>query len=191
MPAEVFKDKRMRNQKVYLSLVIAFATAACGGAETQYGAAGDANSNAARPAVSPAGAAANSAAPAGGAPPIASAHGARGGGDTPPGTAPGATPERPDLDTSELDARIEKAEARARAKGATDAQRRAAAEAYLARGNVFYGAQQPRLYKFALGDFRRALRYDPKSEEAAFKIAQIEDIYRSLNKPVPTNGLEQ
>ena len=52
-------------------------------------------------------------------------------------------------------------------------------------------AQQPMLYKFALGDFRRALRYDPGNADARAKLDQIVSIYQSMGKPVPTNGQEQ
>ena len=60
----------------------------------------------------------------------------------------------------------------------------------MARGNFYYNAQDTRLYRYALGDFRRALRYEPDNAEAKEKIEMIESIYRSLGRPVPNNGLE-
>jgi hypothetical protein len=122
-------------------------------------------------------------------PPIASAHGDNASAPTAP-AAP-ASADKPSLATPELDAKIEKAEAKAKAAGASDADKKAAAAAYVERANVYYTAQQPSLYKFALGDFRRALRYDPANEDARAKMDQIVSIYNSLGRPVPTNGLDQ
>lgn len=118
------------------------------------------------------------------APPFASAHGR---------TAPtsNAGPSGPtDLDTSALDARIARAEAKAKIKGATAADKQAAAAAYLERANMYYSAGQPRLYKFALGDFRRVLRYEPDNAEAREKLEMIVSIYQSMGRPVPDNGRE-
>ena len=123
-------------------------------------------------------------------PPVSSAHGS-----TAPATnaqAAGATSaEKPSLATPELDAKIAKAEAKAKAPNASDADKKAAAAAYLERANVYYSSQTPSLYKFALGDFRRALRYDPDNAEARAKMDQIISIYQGMGKPVPTNGLDQ
>jgi hypothetical protein len=125
-------------------------------------------------------------------PPVASAHG--GAANSPAGaplSAP-ASADKPSLPTPELDAKIAKAESKAKASGASDADKKAAASAYVERANVYYSAGQPTLYKFALGDFRRALRYDPNNSEAKEKMDQIVDIYvNSLHRPVPNNGLDQ
>jgi predicted lipid-binding transport protein (Tim44 family) len=135
-------------------------------------------------------------APASDAPPVASAHGSVGqtNAAAPPPPAANAnannSADKPEIDTPKLDAKIAKAEAKAKAMGASDAERRAAAEAYFERGYVYYSAQNPRLYKFALGDFRRVVQYQPAHKEARDIIAQIEGIYRSMGRPVPTNGLE-
>lgn len=99
--------------------------------------------------------------------------------------------DKPDIETAELDAEIAKAEQKASASGATDADKRAAATAYVKRANVYYAAGQPRLYKFALGDFRRALRYQPDNAEAREKMDTIVSIYEGMGRPVPTNGAEQ
>ena len=98
--------------------------------------------------------------------------------------------EKPDVDTSELDAQIVKAEAKAKAKGATEADKRAAAAAYVERANVYYNAGRPNLYKFALGDFRRALRYEPDNAEAREKLDMLVSIYQSMGRPIPNNGNE-
>jgi hypothetical protein len=99
-------------------------------------------------------------------------------------------PPIPGVDTTALNARIEKAEASARAAGATTNDRRAAARAYLERANLYRNAAVPTLYKFALGDYRRVLRYEPSNAEAREKMDEIVSIYQSMRRPVPTNGLE-
>ncbi|MDQ3819671.1 MAG: hypothetical protein M3362_18620 [Acidobacteriota bacterium] len=93
-------------------------------------------------------------------------------------------------DTSALDKKIEQAEAKAKGANASEADKRAAAAAYLERANVFYSAGQPMLYKFALRDFRRALRYDPANAEARGKQDQIVAIYQQMGRPVPDLGNE-
>jgi hypothetical protein len=118
-------------------------------------------------------------------PPISVAHGA----PSPASGAP-ASGTQPGMDTAALDKKVEQAEAKLKAAGATQADKQAAAAAYLERGNLFYAAGNPSLYKFALRDFRRTLRYDPTNEEASAKQKQIVDIYRSMNRPVPELGNE-
>ncbi len=121
-----------------------------------------------------------------------------GGGATPTTTNGNAAQQAPaggDADralanTAEYDARIEKVSAKADAPAASAADKKAAAEAYLARGNVYRDAGNPRLYKYALGDYRRVLRYDPSNAEAKEKMDEIVSIYQSMGRPVPTNGLE-
>ena len=121
------------------------------------------------------------------APPVAIGHG--GPQQQPAGGAPqpGAQPA---ADTAALDKKVEQAEAKAKASGAAQGDKQAAAAAYLERGNVFYNAGNPSLYKFALRDFRRTLRYDPANEEARAKQQQIEEIYKSMGRPVPELGNE-
>lgn len=124
-------------------------------------------------------------------PPVSSAHG----GDATPTSpvAPSATTgssAKPGMDTAALDAKIEKADAKAKAAGATQADKNAAAAALLERGNVYRDAGQPALYKFALGDYRRALRYQPGNTEAREKMNEIVGIYQSMGRPVPENGNE-
>ncbi|HJR07338.1 MAG TPA: hypothetical protein VJ842_08780 [Pyrinomonadaceae bacterium] len=124
-------------------------------------------------------------------PPVSSAHGG-----TTTATSPAAAPasttsggaSKPSIDTAALDAKIEKAEAKAKAGGATQADKLAAAAALLERANVYRDAGQPALYKFALGDYRRALRYQPDNAEAREKMNEIVSIYQSMGRPVPTNG---
>jgi hypothetical protein len=121
---------------------------------------------------------------------VASSHG--GGAAAPASGAPGSAPVKAPVETPELDAKIEKATAKAKAAGASPAEKKAAAAAYLERGNFYYSAGNPMLYRYALGDFRRALRYDPDNTEAKEKVKQIEDIYTySVRKPIPDNGLNE
>jgi hypothetical protein len=124
-----------------------------------------------------------------GLPPVSSAHGDSSS-VTPPATAPAAnsSAQKPGIDTAVLDAKIEKAEAKA--KTGTPADKLAAAAALVERGNVYRDAGQPSLYKFALGDYRRALRYQPDNTEAREKMNEIVSIYQSMGRPVPENGIE-
>ena len=80
--------------------------------------------------------------------------------------------------------------ATAEASNASAADKVAAAKAFIERGNVFYNSGQPRLYKYALRDFRIAARLDPTNAEATGKRDQIIQIYQSINRPVPTLGEE-
>ena len=114
---------------------------------------------------------------------VVSSHGGGTGGGTAP--AAGGASERSLVDTSELDARIKKTAEKAKASGASAADKKAAAEAYLARGNEYYSAGQPRLYKYALADFREVLKYDPDNSEAKEKVDTIVSIYQSMGRPVP------
>lgn len=41
-------------------------------------------------------------------------------------------------------------------------------------------------YRRALMEYRHALKLDPKHAKAMKEIQQIEDIYRSMNRPIPT-----
>jgi hypothetical protein len=98
-------------------------------------------------------------------------------------TAPVATPE--------LDANIEKAEAKAKAAGAGESDKQAAAAAYFERANFFRDQGDPRLYRFALRDYRIGLRYDPTAKEPRARMDEIVRIYESMGRPVPDLGNEQ
>ena len=115
----------------------------------------------------------------------ASSHG--GGAAAAPGapssnTAPVATPE--------LDAKVEKAEAKAKAAGAGEADKKAAASAYFERADFFRDQGDPRLYRYALRDYRVGLRYDPSAKEPRSKMEEIVKIYESMGRPVPDLGNE-
>ena len=121
-------------------------------------------------------------------PPVSSAHGDNAI-PAPSAAAPASgSAQKPSIDTAALDAKIEKAEAKA--KGGAQADKLAAAAALVERANAYRDAGQPSLYKFALGDYRRALRYQPDNTEAREKMNEIVSIYQSLGRPVPDNGKE-
>jgi hypothetical protein len=104
------------------------------------------------------------------------------GGAAPSDKAPVATPE--------LDSKIEKAIAKAKASGATAADKKAAAAAYMERADFYWSSENVQLYRYALGDYRRVLRYDPENGQAKERIDYLISIYQSLNRPVPDNGME-
>jgi hypothetical protein len=116
--------------------------------------------------------------------PVSVAHGAPQAGNASTGAPTGGP------DTATLDKKIEQAEAKAKAPNAKPADKQAAAAAYVERANVFYNAGQPMLYKFALRDFRLALRYDENNAEAREKRDQIVAIYQQMGRPVPELGNE-
>jgi len=124
----------------------------------------------------------------GGLPPVSTAHGGNSATAAAPPAASTGSAAKPGIDTAILDAKIEKADAKANAAGATQADKPAAAAALVERGNVYRDAGQPVLYKFALGDYRRALRYQPDNAEAREKMTEIVSIYQSMGRPVPENG---
>jgi hypothetical protein len=105
--------------------------------------------------------------------------------------AAGAAATKPPVETPAMDAKIEKAEAKAKAAGASEADKKAAAKAYFERADFFRGEGSPVLYKFALRDYRIGLRYDPTDSDARGKMVEIITIYKQMNRPVPDLGNEQ
>ncbi|HEX8650528.1 MAG TPA: hypothetical protein VF708_06785 [Pyrinomonadaceae bacterium] len=91
------------------------------------------------------------------------------------------------IDTAKYDAEIKRLEKQAGMRPGDDASRLALAKAYLARGNALTQAKQ---YRAALGDYRRALRYDPDNEEARQWAAMITGIIQQMGREVPTEGNE-
>ena len=122
---------------------------------------------------------------------VVSSHGGGGAGANAPPAGNASSSDRGLVDTKQLDARIREAAAKAKRSGASEADKRAAAGAYLERGNVYYSAGRPQLYKYALADFREVLRYDPSNDEAREKIGEIEGIYRSMGRPIPNVSADQ
>ena len=157
-----------------------FVCGACGSSEQQKSSAGGAEAMPTATVKTPAQSAQTTNAPS-----TSIAHGA-----PPPASSAPQLGGQSGTDTAALDKKVEQAENKARASSATQADKQAAAAAYLERGNVFYNAGNPSLYKFALRDFRRTLRFDPNNEEARAKQQQIVEIYQSMNRPVPDLGNE-
>jgi len=91
------------------------------------------------------------------------------------------------IDTSKFDTAIASAEKELKGKPADDAAKKALAEAFFARGFALTEARQ---YASALGDYRRALKYDRDHEESKKWIDQIVSIYRMLKKDAPKEGEE-
>jgi hypothetical protein len=171
----------MRNFLLSFVLVGAmFACGACGSSEQQKSSAGGAEALPTATVRTPAQSAQTTASPS-----TSIAHGA-----PPPASSAPQLGGQSGADTTALDKKVEQAENKAKAQNATQADKQAAAAAYLERGNVFYNAGNPSLYKFALRDFRRTLRYDPDNEEARAKQQEIVRIYNSMGRPVPELGNE-
>lgn len=91
------------------------------------------------------------------------------------------------IDTARFDGVIAEAEKAVKAKPNDDAAKKTLAQAYFDRGTALTQARQ---YASALGDYRRALKYDPNHEEAKTWIDQIINIYAMLNKDYPKEGEE-
>lgn len=89
--------------------------------------------------------------------------------------------EKPSVATPELDAKIEKAAAKAKAPGASESDKKAAAKAYFDRADYYREQGLPVLYKFALADYRRGLRLDSSNEDARAKMDEIVSIYQSMD----------
>jgi hypothetical protein len=121
--------------------------------------------------------------------PIAPAHRSGGSAGPPAASNPSAN-EETGMDTSAEDAKIAQAEAKAKAQNATQADKLAAAAAYMERADIFMQAGRPTLYKYALRDYRRTLRYQPDNRHAQDSINTIVGIYKQLGRPVPELGNE-
>lgn len=91
------------------------------------------------------------------------------------------------IDVSALDAEIARAEKNLKAKPENASAKKTLAEAFLKRGVALTDARQ---YASALGDYRRALKYDAENEEAKTWIKQIIGIYESINRESPNEGEE-
>ena len=91
------------------------------------------------------------------------------------------------IDTTKFDAAIADAEKNVRAKPSDEAVKKAAAQAYFERGFALTEARQ---YASAIGDYRRALKYDPADEDSKKWIGQITGIYAMLKKEAPKEGEE-
>lgn len=112
--------------------------------------------------------------------------------EAPTNSANSAMPVRPSsggdpIDTTKFDAEIAKAEKELKGKSSDQSAKKAAAEAYFNRAVALTDARQ---YASALGDYRKAVKYDPDFGEAKNWITQITTIYKSLKKDPPEEGKE-
>lgn len=91
------------------------------------------------------------------------------------------------IETAQFDEEIAKAEKNLKAKPNDEAAKKLLAESYFKRGFALTEARQ---YASALGDYRKALKLDPTSEDAKTWIKRIVEIYDGLNKEYPKEGEE-
>ncbi len=91
------------------------------------------------------------------------------------------------VDTAKFDKAVADAEKASKAKSSDEAAKKTLAQAYFERGFALTEARQ---YASALGDYRRALKYDPEHAESKEWIDQIVNIYTMLKKPPPKEGEE-
>lgn len=91
------------------------------------------------------------------------------------------------IETAAFDVDINQAEAKLKANPKDEKLKKALAEAFNKRGVALTEARQ---YASALGDYRKALKFDPNNEESKKWIEQIIGIYAMLNKDYPKEGEE-
>lgn len=91
------------------------------------------------------------------------------------------------IDVSSFNAEIEKAEKAFKAKSNDETLKKNLSEAYTRRGVALTEARQ---YASAIGDYRKALKYNAGNDEAKKWIATITNIYKSINRDVPAEGEE-
>ncbi len=91
------------------------------------------------------------------------------------------------IDVKEYDAKVEKAEKDFKSKPKDEAAKKNLSEAYTARAVALTEARQ---YASALGDYRRALKYDDSNGEAKSGRDVILSIYKSMNREFPPEGEE-
>ena len=91
------------------------------------------------------------------------------------------------IDTSKFDENIATAEKLVKAQPDDQTAKQALAQAYFERGSALTQARQ---YASAIGDYRRALKYDPDHADSKKWIEQIVGIYQMLKKEAPAEGEE-
>lgn len=91
------------------------------------------------------------------------------------------------IDTAKFDGTITAADSVLKKKPSDETAKKNLAEAYFDRGFALTNARQ---YASALGDYRKALKYDPAHEESKKWIDQIVSIYKMLKKDPPKEGEE-
>lgn len=114
---------------------------------------------------------------------------------TPPGisnvTNPGVktkwTQSGDPIDTKEFDSAIATAQKALKAKPNDKPAKQILSVAYFKRAVALTDARQ---YASALGDYRRAMKYDPDNAEAKDWIEKIVSIYETMNREAPPEGQE-
>lgn len=91
------------------------------------------------------------------------------------------------IDVSTQTSAIEKAEAALKKDANNEKLKKALSVAYYERGVVLTEARQ---YASALGDYRKAVKFDPDNADARSWIDKIIMIYAGLNKDHPKEGEE-
>ena len=91
------------------------------------------------------------------------------------------------IDTSSFDSEIKSADAKVKASPSDEAAKKALSQAYYKRAVALTEARQ---YASALGDYRRAVKYDAGNTDAKEWIDKIIIIYDGLNKDYPKEGEE-
>ncbi len=92
------------------------------------------------------------------------------------------------IDTKQFDAAIATAEVSFKKSPTDTAVKKRLADAYYARAMAL--TDPARQYASALGDFRRAVKYDPTNADAKEWIDKIIEIYDGMNKEYPKEGEE-
>ena len=108
-------------------------------------------------------------------------------GDAPAGEKSKWTQSGDPIDTKEFDTAIASTEVALGKKPTDNEAKKALAAAYFKRAEALTGARQ---YASALGDYRRAVKYDPSNAEAKDWIEKIIMIYGSINREYPKEGEE-
>lgn len=91
------------------------------------------------------------------------------------------------IDTARFDGTIRQAEALYQKNPSDKKAGKDLSEAYFDRGMALTQARQ---YAAALGDFRKALKFDPENQEARQWVDRIIGIYNQLNMQYPAEGEE-
>ncbi len=99
------------------------------------------------------------------------------------GWSRGGTP----IDTSTYDKDVNSAEAKLKASPASEQAKKELSQAFYKRAVALTEARQ---YASALGDYRRAVKYDASNTDAKDWIEKIIVIYDGMNKAYPKEGEE-
>jgi tetratricopeptide (TPR) repeat protein len=91
------------------------------------------------------------------------------------------------IDTTKFDLAVTTAEKELKSKPEDAGAKKALAKAFFERGIALTSARQ---YAAAIGDYRRALKYDPSDADAKQQIGTITAIYNSMNIETPGVGEE-